>query len=202
MNLVTESSNLQDYLKEQVEVDFSHTLILEKAEELFNNTHSDVEKTKKAFEFVRDEIDHSWDIKGKLVTCNASDVLANKQGICYAKSHLLAAILRSQGIPTGFCYQRLMLFSTPEEGYCVHALNAVYIKSLSKWIRLDARGNKKGVDAQFSIEKEKLAFTINKELGEMDYPVIYVHPHPKVIEVLKENSDAITMYKERLPERL
>ena len=36
----------------------------------------------------------------------------------------------------------------------------------------------------------------------MDYPVIYVHPHPLLLDVLKENSDAITMYKERLPERL
>ena len=202
MNLILESSNLQDYLKEQVEVDYSHPLIQAKAEELFITTYTDLDKTKKAFEYVRDEIDHSWDIQGKLVTCNASDVLANKQGICYAKSHLLAAILRSQGIPTGFCYQRLLLFNTPEEGYCVHALNAVYIKSLSKWIRLDARGNKKGVDAQFSIEEEKLAFTINKELGERDYPVIYVHPHQNVIDVLRESSDAITMYKERLPDRL
>ncbi|MEK4670267.1 transglutaminase family protein [Niallia sp. FSL R7-0271] len=202
MNLILETSNLQDYLKEQVEVDFSHPLIQAASEELFVNTYSDLEKVKKAFEFVRDEIYHSWDIQGKLVTCAASDVLANKQGICYAKSHLLAAILRSQGIPTGFCYQRLLLFQTPEEGYCVHALNAVYIKSLSKWIRLDARGNKKGINAQFSIEKEKLAFTINEELGEVDYPVIYVHPHPKVLAVLKENKDAITMYKERLPEAL
>jgi len=125
MNLVNESSNLQDYLKEQIEVDFSHPLIQAKVAELFTNTHTDIEKTKIAFEFVRDEIDHSWDI---LVTCNASDVLANKQGICYAKSHLLAAILRSQGIPTGFCYQRLMLFHTPEEGYCVHALKCCIYK--------------------------------------------------------------------------
>lgn len=28
----------------------------------------------------------------------------------------------------------------PETGFGIHALNAVYIKSLSRWIRLDARG--------------------------------------------------------------
>ena len=72
--------------------------------------------------------------------------------------NLLAALLRSQQIPTGFCYQRLMLFDTPEKGYCIHALNAVYFTSLNKWVRLDARGNKEGIDAQFSMDKEFLSF--------------------------------------------
>jgi len=43
---------------------------------------------------------------------------------------------------------------------------------MNKWVRLDARGNKTGVDAQFSIDEEKLAFPINEELGEKDYQVI------------------------------
>ncbi|SDP48023.1 Transglutaminase-like superfamily protein [Litchfieldia salsa] len=136
------------------------------------------------------------------MTCNASDVLSYKEGICYAKSNLLAALLRSQQIPTGFCYQRLMLFDTPEKGYSLHALNAVYLKSLNKWIRLDARGNKAGVEAQFSLDKEKLAFTVNETLDEKDYPVIYVNPNPKTIKVLKEHSDVLEMYKHKLPERI
>ncbi len=70
----------------------------------------------------------------------------------------MAAILRSQGIPTGFCYQRLMLFDSPEKGYCIHALNAVYIDSLQKWIRIDARGNKKGINAEFCLSEEKTGF--------------------------------------------
>ena len=43
----------------------------------------------------------------------------------------------------------------------------IHLKSLNKWIRLDARGNKKGIEAQFSIEK-KLAFSINEKLDEKD----------------------------------
>jgi len=112
-----------------------------KINELFNPSQTEIEKVKVAFEFVRDEISHSWDIQGKRVTCSASDVLTYKEGICYAKSHLVASLLRSQGIPTGFCYQRLMLFDTPEKGYCIHALNAVFLKTLNKWQRLDARGS-------------------------------------------------------------
>ena len=202
MHLFCESDKLDDYLLELNEVNYSNPNIKKKVDELFNPSQMEIEKAKIAFEFVRDEISHSWDIQSKRVTCNASEVLDHKEGICYAKSHLLAALLRSQGIPTGFCYQRLMLFDMPEKGYCIHALNAIFFKSLNKWIRVDARGNKEGIDAQFSIEKEKLAFPINEELNEQDYPVIYAKPHPIVVSVLEENTNAIEMYKYRLPGKL
>ncbi|MED3993752.1 transglutaminase family protein [Peribacillus frigoritolerans] len=200
--MICESEKLDDYLLELNEVNYSNPIIGAKVDELFNPSQTEIEKAKVAFEFVRDEISHSWDIQGKRVTCNASDVLAYKEGICYAKSNLLASLLRSQGIPTGFCYQRLMLFDTPEKGYCIHALNAVFLKSLNKWIRLDARGNKKGIDAQFSIDEEKLAFPIHEEFDEKDYSVIYVKPHPKTIAVLEEHTDTLEMYKHHLPESL
>ncbi|MFC0559199.1 transglutaminase-like domain-containing protein [Halalkalibacter alkalisediminis] len=202
MEMIYESDKLEDYLHELNEVNYSNPTIRAKIEELFNSSQTEIEKAKVAFEFVRDEISHSWDIQGKRVTCKASDVLAYKEGICYAKSHLLASLLRSQGIPTGFCYQRLMLFDTPEKGYCIHALNAVFFNSLKKWVRLDARGNKTGIDARFSIDEEKLAFPTNEEFGEKDYPVIYVNPHPKTVSVLEEHTDALEMYKHHLPESL
>lgn len=202
MEIFCESDNLDDYLLELNEVDYSNPIIKRKTDELFNLNQTEIEKAKVAFEFVRDEISHSWDIQSKQVTCNASEVLDFKDGICYAKSHLLASLLSSQGIPTGFCYQRLMLFDTPEKGYCIHALNAFFLKSLNKWIRVDARGNKEGIDAQFSIEEEKLAFHINEELDEKDYPVIYAKPHPKIVAVLEENTNALEMYKHHLPDSL
>lgn len=202
MTVICESEKLEDYLLELDEVNYSHSLIKEKVEELYTGNQTEIEKAKIAFEFVRDEISHSWDIQGKRVTCKASDVLKYKEGICYAKSNLLASLLRSQGIPTGFCYQRLMLFDTPEKGYSLHALNAVYLNSLNKWIRIDARGNKTGVDAQFSIEQEKLAFSVNEKFDEKDYPIIYVKPHPKTINVLKVYNDALEMYKHYLPEHI
>ncbi|AXM88513.1 transglutaminase family protein [Anoxybacillus ayderensis] len=202
MELIPESTNLMDYLEELDVVNFSHYLIQKKMNKLFHEGQSEMEKAKIAFEFVRDEISHSWDIQSTRVTCKASEVLYYKEGICYAKSNLLAALLRSQGIPTGFCYQRLMLFDTPEKGYCIHALNAIFLKTLNKWIRLDARGNKKGIDAQFSIDEEKLAFTPQKEFDERDYPIIYAKPHPKTIAVLEEHTDALEMYKNHLLEYL
>lgn len=202
MELICESINLNDYLVELDEIDFFNPIIQQKSNELFNSHQTEIEKANIAFQFVRDEISHSWDIQSKRVTCKASEVLKFKEGICYAKSHLLASLLRSQGIPTGFCYQRLMLFDTPEKGYCIHGLNAIFLKSLNRWIRVDARGNKKGVDAQFSIQEEKLAFSVNTELNEKDYPLIFMNPHPKIIGCLKNNTNAIEMYKYNLPESL
>ncbi|GAA0293526.1 hypothetical protein GGQ92_000024 [Gracilibacillus halotolerans] len=95
-----------------------------------------------------------------------------------------------------------MLFDSPEGGYSLHALNAIFLSSIDQWIRVDARGNKDGVDAQFSIKEEKLAFSINEDLGEKDYPHIYATPHPQTISTLKEHSNAITMYQDGLPESL
>ena len=202
MELVCESTRLNDYLVESKEVNYNNPIIQQKVTNLFTPSHTEIEKVEIAFEFVRDEISHSWDIQSKRVTCKASDVLTYKEGICYAKSNLLAALLRSQGIPTGFCYQRLMLFDTPEKGYSIHALNAVYLETLHKWIRLDARGNKAGVDAQFSIDTEQLAFAIQEKFDEKDYPFVYMNPHPKTMTVLEEHTDALEMYKYHLPQSI
>lgn len=202
MELIPESTNLMDYLEELEVVDFSHPFIQKKINELFHEGQSELDKAKIAFEFVRDEISHSWDIQSTRVTCKASEVLYYKEGICYAKANLLAALLRSQGIPTGFCYQRLMIFDTPDKGYSLHALNGVFLSSLNRWIRLDARGNKPGVQAEFSIDKEILAFPVQEELGEKDFPTIYTKPNPKTISVLKEHTDALEMYKYYLPDNL
>jgi transglutaminase-like putative cysteine protease len=202
MELIPESANLMDYLKELDVVNFSHPFIQNKIHELFHEGQSEIEKAKIAFEFVRDEISHSWDIQSTRVTCKASEVLYYKEGICYAKANLLAALLRSQGIPTGFCYQRLMLFDTPDKSYCLHALNGVFLPSLHRWIRLDARGNNPGVQAEFFIDKEILAFPIQEEFDEKDFPIIYAKPNPKTISVLEEHTDALEMYKYYLPENL
>lgn len=202
MELIVESTELKDYLKEIDTVNFSHPLIKEIANDLFNNEQTEIEKVKNAFEYVRDKISHSWDIQSTKVTCKASEVLKDKEGICYAKSNLLAALLRSQGIPTGFCYQRLMIFDTPDKGYSLHTLNGVFLRSINRWIRLDARGNKPGVQAEFSINEEILAFPIQEKFDEKDYPIIYSEPNPKTMATLEKNTNALEMYKFHLPDNL
>lgn len=202
MKLCLEDENLSKYLLVNKYVDFDNESIKDKADELFVDGLNEIEKVKIAFEFVRDEISHSWDIQSKIVTSTASETLKYREGICYAKSMLLASLLRHQGIPTGFCYQRLTLGDTPETGYCIHALNAVYLSSINKWIRIDARGNTNGIDAQFCIDREKLAFPIRLEYDEIDYLTIFTSPIEITTHVLESNTNAIEMIKYNLPTSL
>ncbi|XEC96731.1 transglutaminase family protein [Paenibacillus tarimensis] len=202
MILICESQLLEDYLTETEEVDFSHISIMEKAAELYRLSSNEVDFVKKTYEFVRDEISHSWDIQSSKVTRKASEVLYYKEGICYAKSNLMCAILRSRGVPTGFCYQRLTIGDTPDTGYCIHALNAVFLKSHDRWVRLDARGNKAGVHAEFSLDEEKLAFPVREQFNEIDYSTIYKLPNPQTIDTLKRNTDCVSMYLHGLPSDL
>ncbi|MED4254739.1 transglutaminase-like domain-containing protein [Priestia megaterium] len=203
MKLICESLEKEDYTQELPEVNFTHPLIQQKVRELKRGLpHSSLAYIKKAYEFVRDEVSHSWDIQSRIITKTASEALKEKEGICYSKCNLLAALLRAEGIPAGFCYQRLILGDTIDTGYCIHALNAVYIKSEDRWIRLDARGNKEGVQADFSLKKEKLAFSANSIRGEIDYPVIYTKPHKKTMDLLSQYEDCLDMYLHYLPTEL
>ena len=161
--------DLSEYLKETNCIDFSNILIVQKVDVLKSASSDKLDYIERAYKFVRDEIPHSWDAKLTVVSKNASDVLKNKTGICWTKSCLLAALLRANKIPSGISYQYLTRADDASDGYIIHALNTVYIDSLKKWIRLDARGNKPGVNAQFSLEKEILAFPARPEFGEKDY---------------------------------
>jgi transglutaminase-like putative cysteine protease len=160
----------------------------------------DIEAARRVFLYVRDEVAHSWDIQGHLVTRSASDALKFGEGICYPKSHLVAALLRKRGIPAALCYQRLTLYDDERGGYAIHALNAVFLNGA--WHRIDARGNKEGVAAEFSLGAERLAFPVRPERDEIDYPVLYAEPHPVIVETLMSNEDAYLMYTKNLPTQL
>ncbi len=69
------------------------------ADQLYSESESETEFVKMAYEYVRDMISHSADISADTVTCSASEVLKAGHGICFAKAHLLAAILRSKSVP-------------------------------------------------------------------------------------------------------
>jgi transglutaminase-like putative cysteine protease len=187
---------MQRYLCPSKYIDFEDADILSAARKLRAIAASEVELVRVCFEYVRDEIRHSSDFKLNPVTCKASDVLRNKTGYCYAKSHLLAALLRANGIPAGLCYQRLSVGGSGAP-YCLHGLNAVYLKDFG-WYRIDARGNKPGVNVQFHPPIAALAFAIN-DPQERDLPEIWAEPHPAVVEVL-ERYDTFDQVLANLPD--
>lgn len=98
---------MQPYLSRSRYIDFDDEQVKACATALVRNAASELDVVARCFAFVRDEIRHSSDFKLNPVTCKASDVLRHRTGFCYAKSHLLAALLRANGIPAGLCYQRL-----------------------------------------------------------------------------------------------
>ncbi|HEY9599276.1 MAG TPA: transglutaminase family protein [Cyanophyceae cyanobacterium] len=177
---------MESYLQASEIIDWQHPNILELANTIAS-TNDTIEAIAKAcFEWVRDKIHHSSDYQMNPVTCRASDVLLYKTGYCYAKSHLLAALLRANGIPSGFCYQRLSL-NDQGAPYCLHGLNAVYLPEVG-WYRVDARGNRPGINAQFTPPQEQLAFKIQCS-GEADLELIFSEPLPVVVEALQTYSN-------------
>ncbi len=173
---------MEEYLAVSEVIDWEHPEILALAQQLAMGRAGDVAIARTCFEWVRDEIRHSVDYQQNPVTCRASEVLHHRTGYCYAKSHLLAALLRANQIPTGFCYQRLSVNDTGAP-YCLHGLNTVYLKEFG-WYRVDPRGNKPGVDAQFTPPIEQLAFSLQSP-DEADFPAILPEPLPQVVEALQ-----------------
>ena len=76
-------------------------------------------------------------------------------------------------------------------------LNAIYLEEQG-WYRVDARGNRDGIDAQFDPPREQLAFSTDSP-GERDLPGIFVDPLPEVVEALGQFADWKELY-ENLPD--
>ncbi len=147
-----------------------------------------VEQAARLFTWVRDEVPHSFDVGTRAVTCRASEVLAARTGICHAKAHLLAALLRAREIPAGFVYQTLC-WDESSDARVLHGLNGVYLAPLGRWLLLDARGNTGSVNAQFDVESEQLAFPEDVRRGERLFPTVFGDPAPVVLAALREARD-------------
>jgi transglutaminase-like putative cysteine protease len=176
---------MEEYLQTSEVIDWNHPAILALAQTIASGHRTTEAIAKACFEWVRDEIRHSYDYQMNPITCRASDVLQHKTGYCYAKSHLLAALLRANDIPAGFCYQRL---SINDRGapYSLHGFNAVYLPEVG-WYRIDARGNREGVDAQFTPPRERLAFKIQvRTYAWIPYLVGAIHESPLQLAVQSE----------------
>jgi len=180
------------YLEETETIDYKNPVIQDKVDEIKCISRSQLNYIENAYRFVRDEIPHSWDIRSEIVSCKASEVLINRTGICWTKSCLLASLLRANGIPSGISYQSLTRADDDDsEGYIIHALNTVFISELNKWIRLDARGNKENVHAEFSLDEERLAFPIRDQLGEVDYRDNNTDLDERLIIILKASKSIL-----------
>jgi len=190
-------SGHEEFLRSTPVIDHDHPAVRRQALALADGRTGDVEIARACFTFVLEEIRHSWDDKQNPVTCSASAVLEHKTGYCFAKSHLLAALLRANAIPAGLCYQRLKNHAGVGPAFYLHGLNAVWLEEFG-WYRADARGNRADLHAEFIPPEERLAF-VPKEPGESDLTGIFSDPLPVVVRLLSEHTDYLDV-RRNLPD--
>jgi transglutaminase-like putative cysteine protease len=70
--------------------------------------------------------------------------------------------------------------------FCLHGYNAVWLPEIG-WYRVDARGSKPGVDADFNPPAERLAFSLNSP-EELDFQNILPEPLGCVVEALQASA--------------
>lgn len=167
------------FLETSATIDHDHPAIRARQAELARQASNEDELIRLVFEFVRDTIRHSLDHGDEEVTYVASDVLNRGTGLCYAKSHLAAALYRRSGIPAGFSYQRLHT----DEGPVLHGL--VAIQQHGSWRRLDVRGTKPNLPADYRPTGDVLAYQ-----GERveDLPEVMPCPAPSILRALSMNA--------------
>lgn len=192
--MLLSASHPDDYLGSDAVVDGEHPAVAKLARTVRRTYPGEAAYAAAAFEYVRDQVDHSVDVQDPRVTLSASDTLHEGVGLCFSKAHLLTALLRTQGIPAGLCYQRL---TDDGSSFTLHGLIAVYLDGA--WHRQDPRGNKPGIDAQFSVGQPRLAWTVRPLLDECDYPEVHVRPHPAVVAAMTEATDMLDLCSGGLP---
>jgi transglutaminase-like putative cysteine protease len=168
-------------------VDWTTRPILALAVELGGEEAETPDIARQCFEWVRDQVHHTVDHGDDIITARASDVLREGTGFCFAKCHLLVALLRANGIRAGFVYQRIAL-DDERRAFCLHGLVAVDLPGYG-WYRCDPRGNTRGVNAQFTPPAERLAFRANRP-GEQIFPKVYADPVGIVVRALSVHQRA------------
>ncbi|MFO0911976.1 MAG: transglutaminase family protein [Pirellulales bacterium] len=172
--------NWSSYLRSTSVIDFHDAEVGALAAEL-GAEGGPLEIAARSFYWVRDSIRHSVDHGDQQVTLSASDTLRYQTGLCYAKSHLLAAILRANKIPCGLVYQRLAI-DDDGDAFCLHGLNAIWLDDFG-WYRVDPRGDRPGITTKFEPPHEHLAFAPTRT-GELILDEIFADPLPVVVNAL------------------
>jgi transglutaminase-like putative cysteine protease len=177
----TEGICLDAFLASSEVVDWKQPDVRSLARELAGDD-GPVAVAARCFRWVRDEVRHSGDHGDQTVTLSASEVLWHRTGLCYSKSHLLAALLRANGIPAGFGYQRLSIDDTGPP-FCLHGINAVALPGVG-WYLADARGERPGINTRFDPPHEMLAYRPRLP-GERTLEGVWAEPLPVVVAALR-----------------
>jgi transglutaminase-like putative cysteine protease len=167
----------------------THPAIRTRAQQLIRGAYDESEGINNLYSYVRDEIAHSVDIGQSMLVWKPVQIISSGHALCFGKSHLLTALCRVIGIPAGLCYQRI---KKGNGSYILHGLVAIWFEDDERWIRLDARGNKPGIDARFNPHgDEQIAYPVIDDPGEWMDPYVYVEPWDSVIHLLESSGDVM-----------
>ena len=186
------------YLEDTIVVDWQTPSVLECAREFGRGAEHEQKRVEAAFLFVRDEIRQSLDGGPDELPCSASQVLKAQTGLSYAKSHLLAALLRAGGVPSGFGYERIVDSET-SAGYALHGFVVCWFSSLERWVALDPRGNTATLHTDFRVEgPPSLAHEPDPENGEVVSSVFFARPLKRVVDLL-DRGESLGRVRRHLP---
>jgi len=174
-----EPDDLAPYLAYSGVVDSHNPGVAEQARRLAEGDGGAFGIVRRSFQWVSNRIAHSMDCGAETVPCSAGEVLAAGHGLCYAKCHLLAALLRANGIAAGFDYQRL---GDPDGGYALHGVNTVYLPGAG-WLWLDPRGRAHS-PVNLDSAADRLLFSASGP-GELTYRLNLAVPLPEVVHLLR-----------------
>lgn len=135
---------------------------IKKAAELTKGMKTDKEKINAIYKYLVDNFDYDYDKLGTLTSTYIPDIdetLSSGRGICYDYSSLMAAMLRSQGIPA----KLVKGYSPLVTGY--HAWNEIYDSESGEWIVVDSTydSQMKAQGRTYSMEKTKTQYSKNYE---------------------------------------
>ncbi len=189
MELIQQTPDLSAYLAADEAIDHHHPVVRETAARLAERAADSYAYARAAYEFVRDTIPHSADSGDPRVTWRASDVIEQRTGICHAKAHALAALLRAEDIPTALCYQRL-LHQTAAMSCTVWSPCGSTAPGTGR-----TRAGTSRASSPLLPPWERLAWVPDKKSNEADYPVLYAVPHPVVLSALEAARDRPALWK-------
>lgn len=139
------------------------------------------------FAHVRDRIAHvdddasATDAVTGTIAVSASETLAAGVGHCFSQSHLLAALLRANGIPAGLRYQQV---DGPAGAPVLHGIVSVwapYLSATGGWLLLDPRypaGDARHSGHEWQTRSLQPPF-------ERNLPEIHPDPSPAVVAALR-----------------
>lgn len=134
---------MDSYLLPTPSIDCDHPDVKGKADELVKDISEDIEKAKRLFMFIRDNVKYNpYTPRSAADHFRASVTLARKEGFCIQKAIALAALSRASGIPSrlGFAIIRnhqipdklahmLTTNEIPDHGYAELFLNGKWVKA-------------------------------------------------------------------------